>query len=189
MKPHSQTSDRARRALLGFALMLGSFLSLGGFHCAAQTGTAHEYALKAGVLYHIIEYVEWPRGSNNTSTIEIGLLGDIPFADSLEVLNSKAIQGRKLVVKRIATPAEAESCHVVFVGASEKPRISQIVNELKNRPVLTVGEVEGFAEKGGMVNLIAGPNRIVMEINRQVAADAKLSMSSQLLKLAKLVPQ
>jgi hypothetical protein len=185
MKLQSHIQNGARRAALSLALLLASLF--GCLYCAAQTGTAHEYALKAGVLYHIIEYVEWPGISNNTSAIEIGLLGDIPFADALEVLNGKTIQGRKLEVKRIATLAEAGTCQVVFVGASEKPRISQIVNELKNRPVLTVGEVEGFAEKGGMVNLVAGPNRIVLEINRQVAADAKLSMSSQLLKLAKLV--
>jgi hypothetical protein len=189
MMPDRQKCDGVRRAVVRFALVLASFFGLGSICCFAQTGTAHEYALKAGVLYHIIEYVEWPGGTNNTSAIEIGLLGDIPFADALEVLNGKTVQGRKLEVKRITVPSQAESCQVVFVGASEKPRISQIVIELKNRPILTVGEFEGFAEKGGMVNLVAGPNRIIMEINRQVAADAKLSMSSQLLKLAKLVPR
>jgi hypothetical protein len=189
MKALGETSSGARRALACIAVAL-AFMMIGGTrHCAAQTATAHEYALKAGVLFHIIEYVEWPGGTNNTGAIEIGLLGEIPFAESLEVLNGKTVQGRKLVVKRIAEPMEAASCQVVFIGASEKPRISQIVGELKNRPVLTVSDVEGFAEKGGMVNLVAGPNRIVMEINRQVAADAKLSMSSQLLKLAKLVPR
>jgi len=159
--------------------------------CAAQTATEHEYALKAGVLYHIIEYVEWPGGSisNTTSIIQIGLLGEIPFAEALEVLNGKTVQGRKIVVKRISDSQEAASCQVLFIGASEKPRSTQIVNESKNQPVLTVGEVEGFAEKGGMVNLVVGPNRIVMEINRQVASQAKLAFSSQLLKLAKLVPR
>ena len=61
--------------------------------------------------------------------------------------------------------------------------------QIKDGPVLTVGEVEGFAEQGGMVNLLAGPNRIVMEINREVANRAGLSVSSQLLKLAKLIPR
>jgi len=173
--------------ILGLAL--AASMGWGSMRCAAQTGTEHEYALKAGVLYHIIEYVEWPSSSlsNNPPSITIGLMGQIPFADTLEVLNGKMIQGRKLVVKRVADSQEAAGCHVVFIGASEKPRISEIVGDLKNRPVLTVSEVEGFAEQGGMVNLIAGPNRIIMEINRQVASQAKLGMSSQLLKLAKVV--
>jgi hypothetical protein len=174
---------------LSLAVALVSVLSCGSLRCAAQAGSAHEYALKAGVLYHIIEYVEWPGGSasNNASSIQIGLLGQIPFAEALEVLDGKTIQGRKLVVKRISDSKEAAQCQVVFIGASEKPRISEITSELKNRPILTVGDFDGFAEKGGMVNLVAGPNRIVMEINREVASQARLSLSSQLLKLAKLV--
>jgi hypothetical protein len=156
---------------------------------AAQTGTQHEYELKAGVLFHIIEYVEWPKAamSNSPPAIQIGLLGQLPFADALEVLNGKSVGGRGLVVKRVSDMQAATSCQVIFVGASEKPRMTEIFAGTKDRPVLTVGEVDGFAEQGGMVNLIAGPNRIVMEINKEVANRAGLSVSSQLLKLAKVV--
>jgi uncharacterized protein DUF4154 len=171
--------------VLAWALLAG----LGIIRCAAQTGTQHEYELKAGVLYHIIEYVEWPKGalSNNPPAIEIGLIGQIPFADAIEVLSGKTVQGRELIVKRISDPQAAAKCQVLFIGASEKPRVAEIVAQIKDRPILTVGEIEGFAEQGGMVNLIAGPNRIVMEINRDVANKARLSMSSQLLKLAKVI--
>jgi hypothetical protein len=159
----------------------------GGF----QTGAEREYALKAAVLYHIIEYVEWPKESlsNQPPSIQIGLLGEIPFAEAIEVLNGKTLQGRKLVVKRIARLQDAGSCQVIFIGASEKSRMSDIVAELKSRPVLTVSEVEGFAERGGMVNLVADKNHVNMEINREVASQARLSISSQLLKLAKVFPR
>jgi len=160
-------------------------------HCQAQTGAEREYELKAAVLYHIIEYVEWPKDSlsNQPPAIRIALLGQIPFAEALEVLDGKTMQGRKLVVKKISRPEEAGDCQVVFISGSEKPRISQIVSEFKTRPILTVSEVEGFAERGGMVNLVAGQNRINMEINREVARQARLSISSQLLKLAKVFPR
>jgi hypothetical protein len=162
-------------------------------HGGAQTGTQREYELKAGVLYHIIEYVEWPSGSfvagQTEPVLQIGLVGQIPFAAALEVLNGKTIQGRKLVVKQLSGTDAAADCQVLFIGASEKPRLEEIVAKVKDRPILTVSEVEGFAERGGMVNLIAGQNRIVMEINRQVAGQARLSISSQLLKLAKVLPK
>jgi hypothetical protein len=166
-------------------------LALGSAQSTAQSGTQHEYELKAGVLYRIIEYVEWPKEamSNNPAALQVGLIGQIPFAEALEVLNGKSIQGRELIVKRIADLQAAANCQVIFIGASEKSRISQIVAEMKDRPVLTVSEVDGFVEQGGMVNLLAGPNRIVMEINREVAGRAKLSVSSQLLKLAKVYPR
>jgi len=166
-------------------------VGLGTASSSAQTGTQHEYELKAGVLYRIIEYIEWPKEalSNNPGALQIGLIGQIPFADALELLSGKSIQGRELIVKRIPDLQAAASCQVIFIGASEKSRISEIVAEMKDRPVLTVSEVDGFAEHGGMVNLLAGPNRIVMEINREVTGRAKLSVSSQLLKLARVYPR
>ena len=157
--------------------------------CQAQTGTQHEYEVKAGVLYHIIGYVEWPKDAalGNPPIIQIGLLGQIPFPEALEVLDGKTVQGHKLVVKRLTDLSAAADCQVLFVSASEKPRLAEIVAGIRNRPVLTVGEVEGFAEGGGVVNLVTGQNRIVMEINREAASRAGLSISSQLLKLARVV--
>lgn len=193
--PKQPTLQPAQTGGLGrfcrWACVASLLLGRAATPCEAQTGTQHEYELKAGVLYHIIEYVEWPAGalSNDSPAIRIGLVGQIPFADALEVLNGKTIQGRELQVKRVSDPQATASCQVLFIGASEKPRISEIVAEVKDRPVLTVSEFEGFVEQGGMVNLIAGPNHIVMEINRQVAKRARLSMSSQLLKVAKVFPR
>ncbi|HWV99666.1 MAG TPA: YfiR family protein [Candidatus Acidoferrum sp.] len=157
----------------------------------AQTATLHEYELKAGVLFHILEYVEWPAGSlpSASSTVQIGLLGQIPFADALQVLDGKMVQGRKLVLKQLSDPAEALDCQVLFVAASEKPRFAEIVAAVKKHPILTVGEVDGFAENGGIVNLLAAQNRIQMEINREAAGESRLSISSQLLKLAKVFPR
>jgi hypothetical protein len=172
---------------LGLVFLLGGTMP----RCAAQMRTQHEYEVKAGVLYHIIQYVEWPAESstNSPAELQIGLLGQIPFAEALEVLDGKTIQGRKVVVRRLSTIQEAPSCQVVFIGASEKPRIPEIISGLKDQPILTVSEVEGFAEQGGMVNLLAGPNRVIMEINREVANQAHLSISSHLLKLAKVIPR
>jgi len=173
-------------------LTLACFLGWPATRCGAQIATQHEYELKAGCLYNIIKYVEWPSDalSSQPSDIQIGLLGTIQFADVLEqVLNGKTIQGHKLVVKRISGSQEAANCQVLFIGRSEKERLAEIISEVKNRPVLTVGEVEGFAEMGGMVNLVSDSNRIMLEINHKVARDARLRLSSQMLKVAKLVPR
>jgi len=170
---------------IGFALVL----LLGVVRSAAQTGTQHEYDLKAGVLYHIIEYVEWPTEamSNNPTALQIGLIGT--YSNALGVLSGKIVKGRKLIVTGISDPQAAATCQVLFIGASEQTRISEIVTQLKDRPILTVSEVPGLAEQGVMVNLVPGQNRIIMEINREVAGRARLSMSSQLLKLAKVFPR
>ncbi len=166
-------SARARCAAVFLACvgMLRAFLP-----AAADTPTLHEYELKAGVLFNIIKYVDWPSAANGgpSDTLEIGLLGDIPFANALEVLNGKTVQGRKLSVRRIHSVADAGTCRVLYIGASEKAQLPEITAAFKDRPILTVSEVDGFAEAGGMVNLLTGPNRIVMEINREAAKHYQL---------------
>jgi hypothetical protein len=190
-----QRGEGPRRATgrrFGLRGWLPAFLALlvlgtSAARCGAQTGTQHEYEIKTAFLYNIIKYVEWP-SSNQPPAIQIGLLGQIQFSEALDVLEGKTIQGRKLVVKRISE-TEASGCQVVFIGRSEKARLPGLLSGLKEQPILTVSELEGFAEQGGMVNLLAEGNRVSMEINRQVAGQAGLNISSQLLKLAKVVPR
>lgn len=62
-----------------------------------------------------------------------------------------------------------------------------MLNSVSGRKVLTVGEFEGFAKRGGMINFIIVDNRIAFEINIDAARRAGLSISSQLLKLAEIV--
>ncbi len=52
---------------------------------------------------------------------------------------------------------------------------------------LIVGDVAGFARRGGMVNLTKKGNRLRFEINRRAVESAGLRLSSQLLKLANLI--
>jgi hypothetical protein len=189
--PRTETARTWKYQTLKLALLSLVLLAWPARPCLGQSATQKEYEIKAGALFHIIEYVDWPAGAlpNEPATIQIGIIGQVPFFEAFEVLNGKSIQGRKLIVKHVSTPAEADACQVLFIGASEKLRLPEIVAQVKDRPVLTVGESEGFAERGGMVNLVAGPNRIIMEINREVGLKSHLSFSSQLLKLAKVFPR
>ena len=183
------------RAALGLGPVLAALAGFGLSPCVAQSGLQHEYEVKAGELYYLISYTDWPADSlpPDAPTITVGLLGAVPFADGIKaVLERKIVQGRRLLVKRLASPQAAAQCQVVFIGASERSRLPAIFEALKARPVLTVGEVDGFVQRGGVVNLLAGPdNTVVMQVNRAVAQHARLTLSSQFLKLklVKLFPR
>jgi hypothetical protein len=53
--------------------------------------------------------------------------------------------------------------------------------------VLTVGDMNGFLESGGVINLIMENNKVHFEINISAAKRAGIAIRSQLLKLAKRV--
>ena len=59
---------------------------------------------------------------------------------------------------------------------------------VSDAPVLTVGSVKGFSQRGGMVEFRITPDaRVAFDINLRVVERAGLKMSSQLLKIARIV--
>jgi hypothetical protein len=81
----------------------------------------------------------------------------------------------------------AATSHVLFISSSEENNLAGLLKVLGGQSVLTVGEMENFAQRGGIICLKKENNRIVFEINLDAAKRAKLSMNAQLLKLAKVV--
>ena len=110
-----------------------------------------------------------------------------PFGNTTEALTSKTFNGKRIAIRQLASPGDAAGCQIVFISDAEKANLSQLLPQLQRLPVLTVGESEGFAETGGMINLSSDKNKVRLEINPDAAQKAGLTISSQLLKLATLV--
>ena len=66
-------------------------------------------------------------------------------------LAGKSVGKRSLKFIRATTAAELKSCALVFVSDADKTQIPAALSEFKGRPILTVGESEGFAESGGIL--------------------------------------
>jgi hypothetical protein len=151
---------------------------------SAEVLSSREYEIKAAYLYNFIKYVDWPTYGD---TITIGVLGGNPFGTALTPLNGKAVKGRRLLVKEVDSLRDAQKCQIIFVSSSEKSRLQEILENLKSARVLTVGETEGFASSGGIINFVDENNKVRFEINADAARRTGLNISSELLKLAKLV--
>lgn len=148
-----------------------------------------EYQAKAAFLYNFAKFVEWPAQAFSTvgSSINVCILGEDSFGSALEAIQSKQVAGRSIFVNRIATVNQASSCHILFISTSEKNRLKRTLLALKNYPILTVGDIDGFASTGGVIGLVMEDNRIKMEINVSIAQQNGLKLSSQLLKLARVI--
>ncbi|HKI72425.1 MAG TPA: YfiR family protein, partial [Verrucomicrobiae bacterium] len=151
--------------------------------------TPREYELKAVWLYNLLKFVDWPPDvlPPQSEAFTIGILGESQFGEALDRLQEKTIKGKKILVKHLAGPSDGRDCQIIFICVSEKERLPQILETLKRTRVLTVGETAGFAEEGGIANLIAERNRVRLEINNSAASRSGLTISSQLLNVAKLV--
>jgi len=154
---------------------------------AAQT--SQEYALKAAFLYKFVEFVEWPADAlpDSSSTINICVLGEDPLGPNLESIRDKIVRGGKLTIRRMTQPERGASCNVLFISSSERERVGEVVSSLGTSSVLTVGDMDSFAERGGIINLVNERNHVRFEINVHAAEHARLKIGSRLLNLARLI--
>src|SRR5258708_21680083 len=76
---------------------------------------------------------------------------------------------------------------MLFVGASERGHLDELMQIVKGLPILTVGETPGFAERGGVIRFVLEDNRVRFEVNVEAAHQADLTISSRLLTLARII--
>ena len=156
----------------------------------AESGVSKEYQVKAAFLFNFVQFIEWPAAAfeEPTTPISIGILGDDPFGPYLnQLVRDEAVKSRRLIVKWSRMVDDLKGCQVVFISKSEKARFSQILARLEGKSVLTVSEVEGFAERGGIISFFLEKNRVRFEINAEAARQGGLKIDSQLLSLARIV--
>ena len=156
---------------------------------AAQRATFDEREVKAVFLFNFVQFVDWPSiaFASPDAPVVIGVLGDDPFGRLLDdVVEGEVVKGRRLSVVRFRRVEDIKACHVLFISASETAMYEHILTVLRDKPTLTVGETASFATRG-MIRFLTDRNRVRLEVNVGAARASGLIISSNLLRLARIV--
>jgi hypothetical protein len=157
------------------------------FATAAHAQPTDEYQIKAVFLFNFAQFVEWPADAfeDARSPLVIGVLGRDPFGSHLdEVVAGETINGRPLKIQRYRHAEEIKVCHVLFISDSGDARLEQIFAQLAGRSILTVGDGESFAQRGGVIRFVMEKNKIRFRINLTAAKAGNLIISSKVLRSA-----
>lgn len=152
--------------------------------------TTDEYKLKAAYLFNFAKYVEWPSGRLPApdSPIVLGVLGADPFGDRLDRTVKGRVIGRHTVtIRRARRLEELSGCHILFICRSERAREKQIVEWLRETPVLTVSEAADFVHEGGMIWLGRSGDAVEFDVNLDAVRAAGLMMGARMLGSARNV--
>jgi hypothetical protein len=168
----------------GTTLLMIMFLVLA---ISRTTGAARqdEYQVKAVFILNFAKLTEWPVApSGGGEQFTIAILGKAPAPAFMTTLRGVLIHGVKSSVRHVASAAEAEGSHLLYIAASERRNVAALLRELRQQSILTVSDMEGFCEAGGMIQLVRVQNRVGFEVNLAAVRRTRLMLSSQLLKLA-----
>jgi hypothetical protein len=183
-RPNVLPVPRGRRWLLVIALLASGFPA--GRDLRAQAQKPTEFEVEAAYLSNFGRFVEWPaRAGSAADPFYICVLGQDTFGPLLDAaLKGETIGAAPMVAKRIAGPEEAAGCRILFVSASKDTQLNAILTALRTSNILTVGDMPGFTRRGGMIQFVLDGNRVRFEINLAAAQRARLTLSSELLKVA-----
>ena len=185
---------------------------------AEDSEPSKEYQVKAAFIYNFIKFVDWPepagaeadqKTDNDNRQIIIGVIGRDPFGRAFEAVTKKKIRDKQVILKQFDGFAEnsteykadgktrykykdadaLKACQVLFVCPSESRYFKEIIDIVKDNCVLTIGETKDFLETGGIIEFTTEQKKVQFEINLIAAEQAKLKISSKLLRLAKRVIQ
>jgi len=190
----SQSRLRLAIAAALFLLVLG--FSVLGVATAAQP-SATEYQIEAAYLLNFGKFVTWPSappGSNATQlpksseTFSICVLGEDPFGSVLDAtVRGEKINGKPVTARRVRHVQEAAGCDELFIGESGKSQNHKTISALNKAGVLTVSDAAGFLDRGGIIQFVVSGNKVRFEVNLEAADQAQLTLSSELLKVARSV--
>jgi YfiR/HmsC-like len=166
-----------------------SLLAMGASTASAEDMTS-EYQVKGAFLLNFTSFVEWPATAFSApkEPLVLGIFSKNPFGVALDQMaKTKTIDGRPILIRVVSDPSALRSCHVVFFPASQMRGADQVMAALADLSILTVGEVSGFTERGGMINFVIEDHHVRFEVNPSSAERGHLRMSSKLLQLAIIV--
>jgi len=149
---------------------------------------AAEADVKVAYLFNFAKFTEWPPAFLPAGgAVTLCVLGDDELGPALTVLETKTVQGRAVRVRRGLRAEEIRGCHVLYFGAVDERAAADARRLAETHATLTLGDSEGFVERGGMVGLVKVDNRITFDVNVEATHRANLKLSSQVLKLARAV--
>jgi len=155
---------------------------------AAADDKPSEYRVKATFLYHFAQFAEWDSGvfKSDNSPLMLCIIGEDPFGDALKDIENKNIRGRPLLIRMCKNLTDIHGCHILFVSQSEEGNLMNILSDIKGESCLTVSDLEGFTQLGGIIKFFIVENKVRFEINPDAADRSRIKLSSRLLKIANI---
>lgn len=189
MGPLRPMSATPLRALALAAALVGLAIT------PSRPQSAQEYVVKASFIAKFVGFVKWPVDGPDTTgsdaeSFTVAVFGDNPFRNELETALRKALPaGRPVRVRTVTDVRELEDSRLVFIPEEESARVVKVVAWARANGALTVGDGEGFARKGVIINFYLSDSKVRFEINPSAAEKSGLQISSLLLKVARIVEE
>ncbi len=155
----------------------------------ARPQSIEKQAVLAVLTLNIARFTSWPEVALNETKPRLNLcvFGDNIIQHSFEAINNKKAKNKTIHIINLSRLRNLQQCQLLYINNLDHNRLIPLLQELKNYPILTIGENIDFLQSGGMIGLENINGKIKLIINLPNLKQANLIISSRLLKLARIV--
>jgi hypothetical protein len=179
--------NKIRTTLLFLVLIFSLFI----INHSSQAAGYSEDQVKAVYLFNFAGFIRWPDSAFSKSPERFSYC---TFNDKNPVINTlkkvianENVNGRKLTFHLITDHKNITACQIVYFQPTEKSLFINLRSTLKEHSILTVSDIDGFTEQGGMIGFSHQGKRLHSIINVYHLAQANLTASAKLLRLATII--
>jgi len=145
-----------------------------------------KYVLISAYIYKFAQFTTWPSDKEDAG-FTVCVLGQDPFGSNLDPIKSRMINDERINLQYFKdAQADMSSCNVLYVASSEVSKVKDILATLKGTSVLTMSDIPGFSNSGGMVEFKQEGGKVGVWIALSAVRVRGLSISSKLLSLANM---
>lgn len=151
-------------------------------------------AIKVAFVLNIARFVTWPPGrfASENEPLHLCIYRNNIYGDTIEEIRGKKIGKRRVEISTVDHLHPEDDCEILLIPHSESKRFSAEIQGGLERPLLTIADhtengVKGVSRQGVLVTMVRQGTRIAFEIDPWQARRVNLQMSSELLKLARIV--
>ncbi|MGH9774364.1 MAG: YfiR family protein [Candidatus Acidiferrales bacterium] len=190
--PSRRAPRLARRvSLAGACLFLLFFVSAAHAQKAPSDSSNLHSRTNAKTILLLADFVDWSSTLSGPGRSQFGVcvIGKDPFGAQLDSLVlGQLIGGRKPFLVRTMRPEEIQGCSILFISPSEQEHLLKILAAADAESCLTISDMDGFVQRGGMVELLPAHKGPHFLINLAAVGRARLKISSRLLAISWVWP-
>lgn len=150
---------------------------------------SRENRLKAAYLLNFARFIYWPEEvfSKSDPSMNICVYKDADFIESIKSISNRKVNNKQIKLILTEDAQAIDSCHIIYFSQQINNNFEKLVPVIGEKLILTVSDVPGFVDSGGLIELIEVDNKYRFIINVTKSKQVGVRYRSQLLEVAESV--
>ena len=144
-----------------------------------------EDKLKSIIVGKIAKFINWENSDSKEFVITVykNQLGD--YFNSIH--NGKKINDKKIRIDYINNIENLKFTNILYISKATSAELSSIFNYINKKNILTISDLRGFAQKGGIIQIYSLSQKLKLNINLQKAKKENIRIKASLLRMVNIV--